>query len=382
MCIRDVHLVFFFSSRRRHTRQESVSWARRCVQETVLTQDESHNISLKLDSTSFLDHPEGAGDCYSLDILGENQYFLGLENGRCHYFEGSVRKCDVDVKDIYCTLMLNDSLLIVGDRGETFALFTVKPEFKLQFKGSIAGSGILTSGCFIDKSDVVETPLLILTFVKQLSVLNLHGSTLLNDTEIFKGDWPRVRVLLRNMFVGVEDTYDSSNTIYVMQCTCEEGKPRVEKLSFYKPLKIVRQVECYTMKGRICVVYGGNEEMGILAFHESSQLLVPQARVDVSGVSSLKALSCTFINDYILVIFTYSEKAIYHTIYDILGESFSSTKKDKEDKLEGRYTCDKQIVFTKREGQRIEFLVNAVSKIGKFLFTYQTLSQQRRKSIA
>eukprot|EP01016_Furgasonia_blochmanni_P013421 TRINITY_DN1684_c0_g1_i5.p1 TRINITY_DN1684_c0_g1~~TRINITY_DN1684_c0_g1_i5.p1 ORF type:complete len:253 (+),score=75.96 TRINITY_DN1684_c0_g1_i5:1-759(+) len=30
MCIS----VFFFSSRRRHTRQESVSWARRCVQET------------------------------------------------------------------------------------------------------------------------------------------------------------------------------------------------------------------------------------------------------------------------------------------------------------------------------------------------------------
>eukprot|EP01016_Furgasonia_blochmanni_P004178 TRINITY_DN11615_c0_g1_i2.p2 TRINITY_DN11615_c0_g1~~TRINITY_DN11615_c0_g1_i2.p2 ORF type:complete len:139 (-),score=49.26 TRINITY_DN11615_c0_g1_i2:984-1400(-) len=26
--------AFFFSSRRRHTRQESVSWARRCVQET------------------------------------------------------------------------------------------------------------------------------------------------------------------------------------------------------------------------------------------------------------------------------------------------------------------------------------------------------------
>eukprot|EP01016_Furgasonia_blochmanni_P040942 TRINITY_DN5262_c0_g2_i8.p1 TRINITY_DN5262_c0_g2~~TRINITY_DN5262_c0_g2_i8.p1 ORF type:complete len:412 (+),score=76.54 TRINITY_DN5262_c0_g2_i8:64-1299(+) len=30
--------VFFFSSRRRHTRQESVSWARRCVQETDLVQ--------------------------------------------------------------------------------------------------------------------------------------------------------------------------------------------------------------------------------------------------------------------------------------------------------------------------------------------------------
>eukprot|EP01016_Furgasonia_blochmanni_P010097 TRINITY_DN1424_c0_g1_i1.p1 TRINITY_DN1424_c0_g1~~TRINITY_DN1424_c0_g1_i1.p1 ORF type:complete len:114 (-),score=31.02 TRINITY_DN1424_c0_g1_i1:372-713(-) len=28
-------LIFFFSSRRRHTRQESVSWARRCVQETA-----------------------------------------------------------------------------------------------------------------------------------------------------------------------------------------------------------------------------------------------------------------------------------------------------------------------------------------------------------
>eukprot|EP01015_Nassula_variabilis_P007379 TRINITY_DN1563_c0_g1_i9.p3 TRINITY_DN1563_c0_g1~~TRINITY_DN1563_c0_g1_i9.p3 ORF type:complete len:105 (+),score=59.98 TRINITY_DN1563_c0_g1_i9:3-317(+) len=32
MCIR----VFFFSSRRRHTRCSGVSWARRCVQETVL----------------------------------------------------------------------------------------------------------------------------------------------------------------------------------------------------------------------------------------------------------------------------------------------------------------------------------------------------------
>eukprot|EP00831_Metopus_contortus_P047805 TRINITY_DN38728_c0_g1_i1.p3 TRINITY_DN38728_c0_g1~~TRINITY_DN38728_c0_g1_i1.p3 ORF type:complete len:123 (+),score=22.01 TRINITY_DN38728_c0_g1_i1:27-395(+) len=30
--------VFFFSSRRRHTRCREVSWARRCVQETVSTQ--------------------------------------------------------------------------------------------------------------------------------------------------------------------------------------------------------------------------------------------------------------------------------------------------------------------------------------------------------
>eukprot|EP01016_Furgasonia_blochmanni_P032438 TRINITY_DN3345_c0_g1_i16.p1 TRINITY_DN3345_c0_g1~~TRINITY_DN3345_c0_g1_i16.p1 ORF type:complete len:198 (+),score=25.61 TRINITY_DN3345_c0_g1_i16:18-611(+) len=30
---------FFFSSRRRHTRQESVSWARRCVQETGLNEE-------------------------------------------------------------------------------------------------------------------------------------------------------------------------------------------------------------------------------------------------------------------------------------------------------------------------------------------------------
>eukprot|EP01016_Furgasonia_blochmanni_P050816 TRINITY_DN790_c0_g1_i14.p1 TRINITY_DN790_c0_g1~~TRINITY_DN790_c0_g1_i14.p1 ORF type:complete len:208 (+),score=93.81 TRINITY_DN790_c0_g1_i14:1-624(+) len=44
MCIRDScgitarasdNRFFFFSSRRRHTRQESVSWARRCVQETA-----------------------------------------------------------------------------------------------------------------------------------------------------------------------------------------------------------------------------------------------------------------------------------------------------------------------------------------------------------
>eukprot|EP00831_Metopus_contortus_P062254 TRINITY_DN54315_c0_g1_i1.p2 TRINITY_DN54315_c0_g1~~TRINITY_DN54315_c0_g1_i1.p2 ORF type:complete len:114 (-),score=40.95 TRINITY_DN54315_c0_g1_i1:110-451(-) len=31
-------LCFFFSSRRRHTRCREVSWARRCVQETVSTQ--------------------------------------------------------------------------------------------------------------------------------------------------------------------------------------------------------------------------------------------------------------------------------------------------------------------------------------------------------
>eukprot|EP01016_Furgasonia_blochmanni_P055982 TRINITY_DN9453_c0_g1_i12.p1 TRINITY_DN9453_c0_g1~~TRINITY_DN9453_c0_g1_i12.p1 ORF type:complete len:133 (-),score=30.95 TRINITY_DN9453_c0_g1_i12:179-577(-) len=31
---------FFFSSRRRHTRQESVSWARRCVQETALNKQD------------------------------------------------------------------------------------------------------------------------------------------------------------------------------------------------------------------------------------------------------------------------------------------------------------------------------------------------------
>eukprot|EP00831_Metopus_contortus_P016435 TRINITY_DN16893_c0_g1_i1.p4 TRINITY_DN16893_c0_g1~~TRINITY_DN16893_c0_g1_i1.p4 ORF type:complete len:115 (-),score=35.95 TRINITY_DN16893_c0_g1_i1:174-518(-) len=33
-----VWIFFFFSSRRRHTRCREVSWARRCVQETVSTQ--------------------------------------------------------------------------------------------------------------------------------------------------------------------------------------------------------------------------------------------------------------------------------------------------------------------------------------------------------
>eukprot|EP00831_Metopus_contortus_P014934 TRINITY_DN16197_c0_g1_i4.p4 TRINITY_DN16197_c0_g1~~TRINITY_DN16197_c0_g1_i4.p4 ORF type:complete len:114 (+),score=34.78 TRINITY_DN16197_c0_g1_i4:83-424(+) len=32
------YIFFFFSSRRRHTRCREVSWARRCVQETVSTQ--------------------------------------------------------------------------------------------------------------------------------------------------------------------------------------------------------------------------------------------------------------------------------------------------------------------------------------------------------
>eukprot|EP00831_Metopus_contortus_P030866 TRINITY_DN25259_c0_g1_i2.p1 TRINITY_DN25259_c0_g1~~TRINITY_DN25259_c0_g1_i2.p1 ORF type:complete len:133 (-),score=47.40 TRINITY_DN25259_c0_g1_i2:171-569(-) len=42
---------FFFSSRRRHTRCREVSWARRCVQETVSTQSTwvRANISLLLD---------------------------------------------------------------------------------------------------------------------------------------------------------------------------------------------------------------------------------------------------------------------------------------------------------------------------------------------
>eukprot|EP00831_Metopus_contortus_P017359 TRINITY_DN17318_c0_g1_i2.p2 TRINITY_DN17318_c0_g1~~TRINITY_DN17318_c0_g1_i2.p2 ORF type:complete len:105 (-),score=45.90 TRINITY_DN17318_c0_g1_i2:145-459(-) len=37
MCF-SVFFFFFFSSRRRHTRCREVSWARRCVQETVSTQ--------------------------------------------------------------------------------------------------------------------------------------------------------------------------------------------------------------------------------------------------------------------------------------------------------------------------------------------------------
>eukprot|EP00831_Metopus_contortus_P083236 TRINITY_DN9173_c0_g2_i2.p2 TRINITY_DN9173_c0_g2~~TRINITY_DN9173_c0_g2_i2.p2 ORF type:complete len:127 (-),score=44.65 TRINITY_DN9173_c0_g2_i2:171-497(-) len=38
MCLILIYVFFFFSSRRRHTRCREVSWARRCVQETVSTQ--------------------------------------------------------------------------------------------------------------------------------------------------------------------------------------------------------------------------------------------------------------------------------------------------------------------------------------------------------
>eukprot|EP01016_Furgasonia_blochmanni_P036197 TRINITY_DN409_c0_g1_i2.p1 TRINITY_DN409_c0_g1~~TRINITY_DN409_c0_g1_i2.p1 ORF type:complete len:293 (-),score=26.68 TRINITY_DN409_c0_g1_i2:128-1006(-) len=53
MCIRDrqhrAQLHFFFSSRRRHTRQESVSWARRCVQETGVGSSLYDNMSMSND---------------------------------------------------------------------------------------------------------------------------------------------------------------------------------------------------------------------------------------------------------------------------------------------------------------------------------------------
>eukprot|EP00831_Metopus_contortus_P047142 TRINITY_DN37970_c0_g1_i1.p1 TRINITY_DN37970_c0_g1~~TRINITY_DN37970_c0_g1_i1.p1 ORF type:complete len:108 (-),score=18.29 TRINITY_DN37970_c0_g1_i1:158-481(-) len=42
MCAND-SICFFFSSRRRHTRCREVSWARRCVQETVLSQWSRHD---------------------------------------------------------------------------------------------------------------------------------------------------------------------------------------------------------------------------------------------------------------------------------------------------------------------------------------------------
>eukprot|EP00831_Metopus_contortus_P062639 TRINITY_DN54826_c0_g1_i1.p1 TRINITY_DN54826_c0_g1~~TRINITY_DN54826_c0_g1_i1.p1 ORF type:complete len:101 (+),score=28.42 TRINITY_DN54826_c0_g1_i1:60-362(+) len=47
-CLVVVFFFFFFSSRRRHTRCREVSWARRCVQETVYYQ------SISVQSENFL----------------------------------------------------------------------------------------------------------------------------------------------------------------------------------------------------------------------------------------------------------------------------------------------------------------------------------------
>eukprot|EP00825_Cyclidium_porcatum_P011456 TRINITY_DN15884_c0_g1_i2.p1 TRINITY_DN15884_c0_g1~~TRINITY_DN15884_c0_g1_i2.p1 ORF type:complete len:179 (+),score=32.94 TRINITY_DN15884_c0_g1_i2:39-575(+) len=44
VCVINQSLFFFFSSRRRHTRSCLVSWARRCVQETVSTQSTWGNL--------------------------------------------------------------------------------------------------------------------------------------------------------------------------------------------------------------------------------------------------------------------------------------------------------------------------------------------------
>eukprot|EP00831_Metopus_contortus_P030849 TRINITY_DN25248_c0_g1_i1.p2 TRINITY_DN25248_c0_g1~~TRINITY_DN25248_c0_g1_i1.p2 ORF type:complete len:151 (-),score=42.26 TRINITY_DN25248_c0_g1_i1:326-778(-) len=48
-------LFFFFSSRRRHTRCREVSWARRCVQETVSTQSTWEFLVGELDATDKYD---------------------------------------------------------------------------------------------------------------------------------------------------------------------------------------------------------------------------------------------------------------------------------------------------------------------------------------
>src|SRR5450756_447737 len=63
--IRLDYYIFFFSSRRRHTRSCLVSWARRCVYETVVrevfSQDHPRNVRLDSDNRRavFIRYPDG-----------------------------------------------------------------------------------------------------------------------------------------------------------------------------------------------------------------------------------------------------------------------------------------------------------------------------------
>eukprot|EP00831_Metopus_contortus_P024629 TRINITY_DN21436_c0_g1_i1.p2 TRINITY_DN21436_c0_g1~~TRINITY_DN21436_c0_g1_i1.p2 ORF type:complete len:119 (+),score=18.56 TRINITY_DN21436_c0_g1_i1:2-358(+) len=52
-----VSFFFFFSSRRRHTRCREVSWARRCVQETVLALFGQLTVSMTFDYLSLFSRP-------------------------------------------------------------------------------------------------------------------------------------------------------------------------------------------------------------------------------------------------------------------------------------------------------------------------------------
>eukprot|EP01016_Furgasonia_blochmanni_P035506 TRINITY_DN3940_c0_g1_i1.p1 TRINITY_DN3940_c0_g1~~TRINITY_DN3940_c0_g1_i1.p1 ORF type:complete len:326 (+),score=113.72 TRINITY_DN3940_c0_g1_i1:93-980(+) len=71
MCIRDSLYLFFFSSRRRHTRSCLVSWARRCVQETACT------FFFFQAEDGIRDHAQsrGLGDVYKRQIYNDDILF-------------------------------------------------------------------------------------------------------------------------------------------------------------------------------------------------------------------------------------------------------------------------------------------------------------------
>eukprot|EP00831_Metopus_contortus_P062079 TRINITY_DN54042_c0_g1_i1.p3 TRINITY_DN54042_c0_g1~~TRINITY_DN54042_c0_g1_i1.p3 ORF type:complete len:124 (-),score=19.41 TRINITY_DN54042_c0_g1_i1:133-504(-) len=72
-----IYVVFFFSSRRRHTRCREVSWARRCVQETANIQI---GVSNKVSAAS---HEYSLQSCPSNTQIGTFKCFEREEYSHC-----------------------------------------------------------------------------------------------------------------------------------------------------------------------------------------------------------------------------------------------------------------------------------------------------------
>eukprot|EP00831_Metopus_contortus_P055855 TRINITY_DN47422_c0_g1_i1.p1 TRINITY_DN47422_c0_g1~~TRINITY_DN47422_c0_g1_i1.p1 ORF type:complete len:123 (+),score=27.88 TRINITY_DN47422_c0_g1_i1:28-369(+) len=86
-CVRGlvvVQRVFFFSSRRRHTRCREVSWARRCVQETAISQIVSTNASKQFEEILNLRKSNSRlsklNESLNTEIQSLKTYQIGEEN--------------------------------------------------------------------------------------------------------------------------------------------------------------------------------------------------------------------------------------------------------------------------------------------------------------
>jgi hypothetical protein len=89
--------------------------------------------------------------------------------------------------------------------------------------------------------------------------------------------------------------------------------------------------------------------------------LIPQSRIYVSGVQDLRALANSFISENFLVLFTYAANSnqLNQFIYDVSEGKLSKAKSVEDQRLRANYSCDKQIIVSKKKNNEIELLVRS-----------------------